>query len=92
MENFIKDTLKKQMQILSERSVRENGEYLAPITAQMIELAKLLDPELMINTEVGIKRIIKEELKKYELKVLEATLPPEFLQALQKQIPSLRHD
>ena len=30
MENFIKDTLKKQMQILSERSVRENGEYLAP--------------------------------------------------------------
>ena len=46
MDTFIKDTLKKQMQILSERSVRENGEYLAPITAQMIELAKLLDPEL----------------------------------------------
>ena len=46
MDNFIRDTLKKQMQILSERSGRENGEYLAPITAQMIELAKLLDPEL----------------------------------------------
>lgn len=51
METFIKDTLKKQMQILSERSVRENGEYLAPITAQMIGLAKLLAPELMIATE-----------------------------------------
>lgn len=49
MENFIKDTLKKQMQILSERSIRENGEYLAPITAQMIELAKLLAPESMEN-------------------------------------------
>ena len=46
MDNFIRDTLKEQMQILSERSARENGEYLAPITAQMIELAKLLDPEL----------------------------------------------
>ena len=51
MDNFIRDTLKKQMQILSERSVRENGEYLAPITAQMIELAKMLDPELMIAAE-----------------------------------------
>ena len=51
MDNFIRDTLKKQMQILSERSVRENGEYLAPITAQMIELAKILDPELMIAAE-----------------------------------------
>lgn len=51
MENFVKDTLKKQMQILSERSIRENGEYLAPITAQMIELAKLLDPELMIAAQ-----------------------------------------
>lgn len=51
MENFIRDTLEKQMQILSERSIRENGEYLAPITAQMIELAKLLDPELMIAAE-----------------------------------------
>ena len=51
MDNFIRDTLKKQMQILSERSGRENGEYLAPITAQMIELAKLLDPELMIAAE-----------------------------------------
>lgn len=52
MENFIRDTLEKQMQILSERSIRENGEYLAPITAQMIELAKLLDPELRSQSYV----------------------------------------
>ena len=46
MDTFIKDTLKKQMQILSERSVRENGEYLAPITEQMIKLAIILEPEI----------------------------------------------
>lgn len=50
MENFIRDALEKQMQILSERSIRENGEYLAPITAQMIELAKLLAPESTENS------------------------------------------
>ena len=52
MDNFIRDTLKKQMQILSERSVRENGEYLAPITEQMIALAKCLEPELRSQSYV----------------------------------------
>lgn len=79
MENFIKDTLKKQMQILSERSVRENGEYLAPITEQMIELAKLLDPEVSLSEsdlnsgecESGLRKIINEEIDKRNRKFAE---------------------
>ena len=47
MKTSVRKILEKQMQLLSERSIRENGEYLVPITAQMIELAKLLAPELM---------------------------------------------
>lgn len=70
MENFIKDTLKKQMQILSERSVRENGEYLAPITAQIIELAKLLDPEVSLS-ESELRKIINEEIDKRNRKFAE---------------------
>lgn len=46
MGNFIRDTFKKQMQILAERSIRENGEYLASITEQMIKLAIILEPEI----------------------------------------------
>lgn len=43
MNQLIKETLEKQMQILSERSQRERGEVLPDLTSQMIELAKFLD-------------------------------------------------
>lgn len=44
------------------------------------------------NIDSKIRKIVNEELAKREWNALKATLPPEFLQALQKQIPSLRHD
>lgn len=46
MNSLVKETLEEQMRILSDRSMTVQDAYVAPITAQMIRLAQLLDPEL----------------------------------------------
>lgn len=46
MNSFTKETLEEQLRILSERSMTAQDAYVAPITAQMIRLAQLIDPEL----------------------------------------------
>lgn len=43
MTALIKETLEKQLQILSERSIRERGEILPDITRAMINVAYYLD-------------------------------------------------
>ena len=49
-ESAVKKVLEKQLEILSERSKCEEVAYLAPITEQMIRLAKALDPALRIQS------------------------------------------
>lgn len=46
MNPFVKETLEKQLRILSDRSVTAQDAYVAPITAQMIRLVQMIDPEL----------------------------------------------
>lgn len=46
MESLVKETLEKQMRILSGLSEKAVGNELAFYTEQIINLAKLLDPEL----------------------------------------------
>lgn len=45
MNQYIKETLEKQLQILSERSIRERGEILPELTRVMISVAQYLDGE-----------------------------------------------
>lgn len=46
MNEFVKETLEKQMKLLSERSGKAVGGELNSYTEQIINLAKILDPEL----------------------------------------------
>ena len=46
MEENIKKMLEEQLQLLSERSKNAPIERLAEITAQMVNVAKILDPEI----------------------------------------------
>lgn len=46
LELLIKTMLEKQLQLLSERSEKAVGDELNSYTEQIINLAKLLDPEL----------------------------------------------
>ena len=46
MNNTVKKTLEKQLRILSERSKDASGTYLTEYTVQMINLAKILAPEI----------------------------------------------
>lgn len=43
MNQYIKETLEKQLQILSERSIRERGEILPELTRVMLNLAQYLE-------------------------------------------------
>mgnify|MGYP006873064854 CR=1 FL=1 len=49
MEENIKKTLEEQLQLLSERSKDAPILCLAELTAQMVNVAKVLDPELRIQ-------------------------------------------
>ena len=42
----IKETLEKQLELLSERSVKTSGKELADLTNEMIKLAAILSPEV----------------------------------------------
>ena len=46
MNDFVKETLEKQMKLLSKRSEKAVGGELNSYTEQIINLAKILDPEL----------------------------------------------
>lgn len=46
MNNLVKETLEKQLRILSERSTIADDDCLGELTTQIIDLANLLDPEL----------------------------------------------
>lgn len=58
MTALIKETLEKQLQILSERSIRERGEILPDITRAMINVACYLDDKTNESKETsGITRL-----------------------------------
>ena len=46
MDTLVKETLEKQLKLLSERSEKAVGNELAIYTEQIVKLANLLDPEL----------------------------------------------
>ena len=58
MNLTIKETLEKQLQILSERSIRERGEILPDLTRVMIEIAKYLDSEPNNKAAEGIQQAV----------------------------------
>ena len=45
MDAEIKNTLKRQLELLAERSKNASDAELSELTAQMINLAKLIDPQ-----------------------------------------------
>lgn len=46
MDTLVKETLEKQLKLLSERSEKAVGNEVAIYTEQIVKLANLLDPEL----------------------------------------------
>ena len=46
MDTLVKETLEKQLKLLSERSEKAVGNELTIYTEQIVKLANLLDPEL----------------------------------------------
>ena len=59
MNQAIKETLEKQLQILSERSIRERGELVPDLTRAMISVAQFLNDDitpfhdLIVDTVTG---------------------------------------
>ena len=53
MDASVKETLEKQLQMLSERSSTADIKYLPALTGQMINLARILEPELQNQSFYG---------------------------------------
>lgn len=61
MENKYKETLEKQLQLLSERSEREpQSVVLAQITYAMCEVVKLLNQDCQVDTYNALSNAYRE--------------------------------
>lgn len=94
MQDLIKETLEKQLQILSERSIRERGEILPDLTRVMIEIAKYLDSEPTATLKDIIGEEVANQLEEHQRRFLNelANLKPpskEFFQELHELIGGL---
>lgn len=71
MTPLIKETLEKQLQILSERSTRERGEILPDLTQAMLSVANYLEKEPSKELKNVIADEVEEQMDGYGARVLD---------------------